>query len=169
MHDFEYARPATLLDLAWQTVFRLGFPLARAWWRLTRQRHEGALVAVHVGEALLLVRASYRSTWDFPGGSIRRGETPEMAARRELAEETGLTGYSLVPAGTDNGLWDGRIDQVHFFELRLDRLPVPRLDNREIIGARLVAVAELSGLALTGPVAAYLDRTSPPGWRPWPD
>src|SRR5258708_3641974 len=80
-------RLSSLLDLAWRTVYRLGFPLARVWWRLARPRHEGALVAVYVGPALLLVRSSYRAGWQLPGGGVRRGETPEAAARRELAEE----------------------------------------------------------------------------------
>ena len=50
----------TSLDAAWPMAFRLGFPLARIWWRLRRARHEGALVAVQVDRALLLVRSSYR-------------------------------------------------------------------------------------------------------------
>jgi 8-oxo-dGTP diphosphatase len=49
---------------------------------------------------------------------------------------------------------------VHFFELRLDRLPKLQLDNREIIGARLVSIEELRGIAVTGPVAVYLGRTT---------
>jgi 8-oxo-dGTP pyrophosphatase MutT (NUDIX family) len=89
-------------------------------------------------ETKLLVRSSYRIAWNFPGGTVRRGETPEIAARRELAEEIGLTGYRLLPAGTDCGIWDGRVDRVHFFELWLEQLPELRLDNRETIGARLV-------------------------------
>ena len=47
---------------------------------------------------------------------------------------------------------------MHFFELLLDRLPELQLDNREIIGARLVLPEELHGIAVTGPVAVYLER-----------
>ena len=90
MPDLEHARPSTIRDAAWRTAYRLGFPLARLWWRLRRRWHEGALVAVHIGPALLLVRSSYRIAWNFPGGTIRRNETSEMAARRELAEEIGV-------------------------------------------------------------------------------
>ena len=108
-----------LLDFAWRAAFRLGFPLARIWWRLTRPQHEGALVAVYVGSALLLVRTSYLVGWHLPGGGVRRGETPEIAARRELAEEIGLTASALVPAGVTCGTWGGRRTLLHFFELQL--------------------------------------------------
>lgn len=150
-------------------MFRLGFPLARVWWRLLRQRHEGALVAVHVGPALLLLRASYRAEWSFPGGSVRRGEAPEAAARRELEEELGLVASALLPAGERCGVWDGRRDRVYFFELRLEQLPDLRLDNREIVEARLVFTDELRGMKLTGPVAAWLERRSPPDCHGQPE
>src|SRR5262249_4502633 len=103
---------SSLRDFAWRTALRLGFPIARIWWRLTRSRGEGALVAVYVGPALLLVRCSYRAGWHLPGGAVRRGETPEAAARRELAEEIGLTASRLTPAGVAWGSWDGRRDRV---------------------------------------------------------
>ncbi len=131
------------------------------WWRVRRPRHEGALVAVYVGRELLLLRSSYRVTWNLPGGAVRRGETPEAAALRELAEEIGLVAQELLSAGDAFGNWGGRRSRVHYFELRLDRLPELRLDNREIIAARLVSPDELPGMAVTGPVAAYLARVCP--------
>ena len=149
-------RPA-LVDIAWQIVFRLGFPVARTCWRLLRVRHEGALVAIYVGQSLLLLRSSYRSAWNFPGGSVRQGETPEVSARRELAEEIGLVPNALLHlVGEASGVWDGRRDRVFFFVLRLDELPTLRLDNREIIGARLVSIDDLEKMPLTGPVQAYV-------------
>jgi len=151
-------RSATVFDAVWRVVLRLGFPLACTWWRLWRPRHEGALVAIHVGKAVLLVRSSYRFAWNFPGGTVRPDETPEAAAHRELAEEIGLSAYTLLPAGEASGIWDGRRDRVHFFELRLDRPPELLFDNREIVGARLASPGELRDMALTGPVAAYLGR-----------
>jgi 8-oxo-dGTP diphosphatase len=160
------ARYSRLIDAAWRMAFRVGYPVAVSWWRLRRPRHEGVLVAVYVGAALLLVRSSYRIAWNFPGGSIRRGEAPEAAARRELAEEIGLLGHDVLPCGIACGLWDGRRDKVHFFELRLDKPPTLQLDNREIVAARLVSPKELYGMLLTGPVTAYLERIPSLGGQP---
>jgi 8-oxo-dGTP diphosphatase len=149
---------SSLLDLAWRTAFRVGYPLARAWWWLTRPQYEGAVVAVYVGPQLLLVHASYQAGWQLPGGGVRRGETPDDAARRELAEEIGLATSVLFPAGVACGNWDGRRDRVHFFELQLVELPKLQLDNREIIASRLASPSDLHSMVLTGPVTAYLGR-----------
>ena len=158
MPSLEQVRPATVVDSVWRMVLRLGFPFVRAWWHLRRPRHEGALVAIYVGRSLLLVKSSYRAEWNFPGGSIRPGETPDAAARREMEEEIGVSTHALLPAGSARGIWDGRRDRVHFFELHLDCIPELRLDNREIVAAHLASPEELHGIALTEAVAAYLGR-----------
>jgi 8-oxo-dGTP diphosphatase len=158
MPSLERARLAMLIDSVWRVALRLGFQVARAWWALRRPRHEGALVAIYVGRALLLVKSSYRAEWNFPGGSVHPGETPDAAAQREMEEEIGLKSYTLAPAGNACGIWDGRQDLVHFFELHLDCLPELRLDNREIIAAHLALPEQLPGIAVTAAVAAYLDR-----------
>jgi 8-oxo-dGTP diphosphatase len=111
-----------------------------------------------VGDKILFLRASYRAAWNFPGGGVKRGESPEAAARRELAEETGLSAGPLIPAMTLSGVWLGRRETVHFFEWRPEALPPLRLDQREIIAARLVGEQELFQIKATGPVAAYLRK-----------
>ena len=93
-----------------------------------------------------------------PGGGIKRGETPEAAARRELAEEIGLEVRALIPAGFACGMWDGRRDRVHFFEVQLTHLPRLRLDNREIVAALLATPNQLAQMTLEGPLAAFLQR-----------
>ncbi|SAK92237.1 NUDIX hydrolase [Caballeronia hypogeia] len=151
-------RPTPVIDAVWRLAFRLGFPLARAWWRLRRPHLEGALVAIYVGQSLLLLKTSYRSEWSFPGGSLNPGETPDAAAQREMKEEIGLPPHPLNAAGSICGMWDGRQDRVYIFELHIDRLPELKLDNREIIDAQLASPETLDSIALTGPVVAYLDR-----------
>jgi 8-oxo-dGTP pyrophosphatase MutT (NUDIX family) len=148
-------RWSSLENFVWRMIYRLAFPVMRIWWWLRRSRHEGALVATYVGDQVLLLRASYRRSWNFPGGGIRPAEAPEQAARREFQEETGLLVPVLKAAGVVEGFWDNRHDKVHFFELRLERLPALRIDHREIVEARLVSPGELGGMKLTGPVAAY--------------
>lgn len=56
-------------------------------------------VALLRGDSVLLVRrgrAPSRGLYAFPGGRVEPGETLEQAARRELAEETGMAAAALV-------------------------------------------------------------------------
>jgi 8-oxo-dGTP diphosphatase len=111
-------------------------------------------VAISVGQALLLVRPSYRSGWHLPGGEIRHGETPEAAARRELAEEIGFAAPALVATSKTFHAQGGR-RRVHIFELRLIEFPKLRVDNREIVAARFFKPSELDRMVLTGATAVY--------------
>jgi 8-oxo-dGTP pyrophosphatase MutT (NUDIX family) len=52
----------------------------------------GAVVRNAKGEILLIYRLK---TWDLPKGKIDKGETPEVAAVREIQEETGLNVVEL--------------------------------------------------------------------------
>ena len=156
-------RRLALADPLFRLAYRVGYGPARLWWRLRRPRHEGALVAVWTpDERLLLVRQSYRASWTLPGGGVRRDETPSTAGARELAEEIGIVASPdrLVPAFQVSGAWDFRRETVHVLELRLPHAPLGaslvQPDGREIIAARFTARADLTGLALSPPVAAYV-------------
>jgi 8-oxo-dGTP diphosphatase len=43
----------------------------------------------------IFVRHKERTTWEIPAGHIEAGEHPDQAARRELWEETGATGFNI--------------------------------------------------------------------------
>jgi len=71
----------------------------------------GIGVAVLRPDAVLLVRRGRPPSlgaWSLPGGAQKLGETAEAAARRELAEETGLeVGDLLLVANVDSIHRDG--------------------------------------------------------------
>jgi 8-oxo-dGTP diphosphatase len=50
---------------------------------------------------VLLVRPTYKSTWDIPGGYVERGESPATACRRELDEELGIDRQPLQLLSVD--------------------------------------------------------------------
>lgn len=57
--------------------------------RVARPASAGVIVENDEGKALVL-KAHYKPYWSFPGGWIEHGQTPRMAALRELEEETSL-------------------------------------------------------------------------------
>ena len=59
-----------------------------------------AILVNRNGEVLITERPAgkiWPGYWEFPGGKIEAGETPEMALKREMLEEIGVTLESFVP------------------------------------------------------------------------
>ena len=110
-----------------------------------------------------MLRLSYRRGLNLPGGGIRRGETAEDAALRELREEVGIV---LAPADVrlawrQQSIWDYRRDHVTIFEAVLPEAPELLPDGREVVEARMISPL----VVLAGPVAPFiraylLDRLS---------
>ena len=107
------------------------------WRRAVKPRVDGCtMIASDIEGRLLLVRLSYGpDAWTLPGGGIKRGETPEDAARRELLEETGCEAHATTLLGVQDETSFGAPSRVHVFATRISSAPRP--DRREVIEARL--------------------------------
>jgi len=115
-------------------------PEAKPKGRASREVSAGGVVyrRTPAGPEFLLIRANGR--WAFPKGNLEKGETPEMAAVREIAEETGLPSASLrivraLPPIEYAFQWQGRLvfKTVHNFlvEARADAPVSPQLSEIE--------------------------------------
>lgn len=131
----------------------------------------GAVTAIERrGRWLLLRRPStglLGGLWEFPGGKLEPGETPEAAGRRELREETGLTAGPLEPVATIRHEYSHFRVALHLFRARSPRGTVRARGRRH----RWVGSRELRRLPLpraTLKMIPFLERPRVPG-RASPD
>jgi dihydroneopterin triphosphate diphosphatase len=115
------------------------------------KRPESVLVVVYTltGEVLILQRREPAQFWQSVTGSLHWEENPTLAARRELAEETGLVGVPVEDCRQQNRYpilppWRPRYDPAvnenleHVFRVVL---PAPcdiRIESREHTAFRWV-------------------------------
>ncbi len=90
-------------------------------------------------ERLLLVRNGYgrRDLWVLPGGGVKRSESLEDAAQRELMEEVACRLDALCGLGMFRSSAEGRRDTVHLF--RATTVDAPCVDGTEVIEAKFFA------------------------------
>ncbi|HUF11961.1 MAG TPA: NUDIX domain-containing protein [Longimicrobiales bacterium] len=82
-----------------------------------REESAGGVIIRHTpdGPLFLLIRDPYHN-WGLPKGHLEPGESPESAARREVAEETGLSGLELIAdVATIDWHFQDRHERVHKF------------------------------------------------------
>lgn len=110
------------------------------------------LIDEKTGEKRILVIEQYRhpmGEWclELPAGHIDRDETPEMAAERELLEETGyrVIRGSVVPLGTTYPDIGACTECIYLFAGEVEKsLEMPHYDPGEQIVTRILSVDEFS-------------------------
>lgn len=123
-----------------QPVHRALMPLAhliRHRWRILRGTPiAGVSVVITniVGDVLLLRHSYGPEVWALPGGGLKAGEDPEDCARREVAEELGITLGTVQSLGAIEEVLSGSPHTAHLFAAICDARPTP--DGREVIAAR---------------------------------
>lgn len=97
--------------------------------------------------AILLVRQAYRRKWGIPGGLLKRGEAPEVGARREVFEEVGIAVELLGPPAVVVDADPQRVDIVYRARpAALSEISEVRPTSPEIVEVRWFAPDDLPEL-----------------------
>ena len=120
----------------------------------------GVIVVCRKGDKILVQREySYpvdEILWQFPGGKIEADETPEQAATRELAEESGIKAENAKCIGwfyPDNRRTNARLFVVECDYVTDDEKARP--DDTEFIESEWIENGQISQMIRRGEVRNY--------------
>lgn len=129
--------------------------------------HSFATIAAFTAEREVLLVRQFRPgpemfNTGFPAGYIDPGESPEVAARRELLEETGYACDEVVFLKKIVSAYS-HVDKICFLATGCRKITDPHLDENEFLESMLISLAEFrailrnpADLAFTDIDAAYL-------------
>jgi len=98
-------------------LYKIIYPIARFYWFLFRPQSQGVKCVIEHNGNVLMIRNAYTriNQWTFPGGGVKKNESPEDAIKREVAEETGINVLELNKLGQFFTTQEYKEDRVHCF------------------------------------------------------
>jgi ADP-ribose pyrophosphatase YjhB (NUDIX family) len=129
-------------------------------WRVTKPVTQGARVMIIRDGKVLLVKHAYQNQYFLPGGMVKKGETFEQAARRELLEEVGVEATALKLFGVYHNFYEHKKDTIVVF--LADVLQTMRAGDVEIESFGFFLLDQLPANASPGTrrrVAEYINKT----------
>jgi 8-oxo-dGTP pyrophosphatase MutT (NUDIX family) len=140
-------------------AYRSAFAALRGYWFVRRPQVAGVKCVLTDRDHVLLVQHTYGAReWDLPGGSLKRGELPIEAARREMGEELGVVIEDWVPLGRLLASMHHRRDTMHCFQAELRDSHIT-MDQGELAAVRWFPRRDLPP-DLAGNVRRILARTA---------
>jgi len=111
----------------------------------------GAVISHHgrILAARRLAEADQEAGWEFPGGKVKPGETPQAALTREIREELGVTiAVGELVARATTAIPGAEIDLACYRATALDTLPSASRSHDRL---RWVAPKDLGSVAWLAP------------------
>lgn len=143
------------------------------YWKLFKIKTRGVRVLLVHRDKIILVRHWYNSLWVMPGGGIKKYETPEQAAIREIKEEVGIDIKQLdYLLGIYSNTREGKNDEVHCFVVELDSLiEIPRrkfnIEISDVIWSSLSNLPSNISRATKDRIQEYVNSQISKEIRPW--
>lgn len=97
-------------------IIKLAYPIVKFYWFIFRPKTYGVKCIIRSNEKILLVKHGYgKSWWNFPGGGIKKGESPEQSIKREVKEELKIELSNIKYIGKLLSTKEYKIDTIHCF------------------------------------------------------
>lgn len=143
-----------MFSLTGRIAYMTLLPFLRQYLKHTRRAY---ILVVAEGKILVVKNILSRGQWHLPGGGIRKNETPQQAAKRELQEEVNLSIETPLEQ-TAKGTWQtDKLGQTYFiFMVKLPKLPQARRLWLELSDAAWLNPAELNPRNTSAEILAAL-------------
>ncbi len=143
------------------------------YWKKFNIKTSGVRVMIIHDNKFVLVRHWYNPLWVMPGGGIKKHETPEKAAHREVKEEIGLSIEQLdYKLGVYSNTKEGKNDTIYCFVVELTQKPILKkkkfnLEIADVIWSSLLDFPHQTSRATKQRVVEHLNKDIQADIRPW--